>query len=63
VDRVIAVDPLTTFDISLGYTARKFSILAKMANITDELSYYIHENYSVNPIPPRNFTTTVSYKF
>jgi iron complex outermembrane receptor protein len=63
VDRVIAVDPFTTFDISLGYTARKFSILAKMANITDELSYYIHENYSVNPIPPRNFTTTVSYKF
>ncbi len=63
VNRLIAVDPFTTFDLSVGYTAKRFSILAKMANITDELSYYIHENYSVNPIPPRNFTTTLSYKF
>ncbi|MCA5006793.1 TonB-dependent siderophore receptor [Sphingobacterium bovistauri] len=63
VNRLIPVDPFTTFDISLGYSAKKFSILAKMANITDELSYFIHENYSVNPIPPRNFMTTISYKF
>ena len=63
VNRVIKVDPFTTFDVSLGYTVGKFSILAKMANITDELSYFIHENYSVNPIPPRNFMTTLSYKF
>lgn len=63
VNRLIAVDPFTTFDISLGYSAKRFSILAKMANVTDELSYFIHENYSVNPIPPRNFTTTLSYKF
>lgn len=63
VNRVIKVDPFTTFDVSLGYSIHKFSILAKLANITDELSYYIHENYSVNPIPPRNFTTTISYKF
>ena len=63
VNRLIAVDPFTTFDISLGYSAKRFSILAKMANVNDELSYFIHENYSVNPIPPRNFTTTLSYKF
>ena len=63
INRLIAVDPFSTFDFSVGYSAKKFSILAKMANITDELSYYIHENYSVNPIPPRNFTTTLSYKF
>lgn len=63
VNRLIKVDPFTTFDFSIGYTAKRFSILAKVANLTDELSYYIHENYSVNPIPPRNFMTTVSYKF
>ncbi|HLS38540.1 MAG TPA: TonB-dependent siderophore receptor [Sphingobacterium bovisgrunnientis] len=63
VNRLIPVDPFTTFDLSVGYTAKRFSILAKMANVTDELSYYIHENYSVNPIPPRNFMTTISYKF
>lgn len=63
VNRLIKVDPFTTFDFSVGYTAKRFSILAKVANLTDELSYYIHENYSVNPIAPRNFMTTVSYKF
>ena len=63
VNRLIPVDPFTTFDVSLGYKTRKFSIIGKLANVTDELSYYIHENYSVNPNPPRNFTTTVSYKF
>jgi len=63
VNRLIPVDPFTTFDFSLGYDFGKLSVLAKVANITDELSYYIHENYSVNPIPPRNFMTTVSYKF
>lgn len=63
VNRLIPVDPFTTIDLSLGYEAKRFSILAKVANITDELSYYIHENYSVNPIPPRNFITTISYKF
>lgn len=63
VNRLIKVDPFTTFDFSVGYTAKKFSILAKVNNLTDELSYFIHENYSVNPIAPRNFMTTVSYKF
>ena len=63
VNRLIPVDPFTTFDFSLGYTIKKLSLLAKVANLTDELSYYIHENYSVNPIPPRNFTTTIAYKF
>jgi iron complex outermembrane receptor protein len=63
VNRLIPVDPFTTFDFSLGYTIKRLSLLAKVANLTDELSYYIHENYSVNPIPPRNFITTISYKF
>lgn len=63
VNRLIAVDPFTTFDFSLGYRIGKLSLLAKVSNITDEFSYYIHENYSVNPIPPRNFMTTLSYKF
>src|SRR5690606_36319083 len=40
VNRLIAVDPFTTFDISLRYSAKSFSILAKMANVTDELSYF-----------------------
>ncbi len=63
VDRLISVDPFTTFDLSAGYSIGRVSLLAKVANITNEFNYYIHENYSVNPIPPRNFMTTLSYKF
>jgi iron complex outermembrane receptor protein len=27
------------------------------------LNYYVHENYSINPIPPTQFVATLSYKF
>jgi iron complex outermembrane receptor protein len=60
---VIPIKGFTTFDLSAGYTYRKFSILGKLSNITNELNYYIHENYSVNPIAPRQFMTTLTYKF
>lgn len=61
--RIIPVAGFTTFDFSAGYTYKGISILAKISNITDALSYNVHENYSVNPIAPRQFTTTLSYKF
>lgn len=63
VDRLIPVGAFTTVDFSLGYSIGKMSILAKIANIGNVFNYYVHENYSVNPIPPRNFITTLSYKF
>ncbi|RAU83039.1 TonB-dependent receptor [Pontibacter arcticus] len=61
--RLIPVSGFATFDISLGYTYKKLALLGKISNITNELNYYVHENYSVNPIPPRQFVTTLSYKF
>lgn len=63
VDRLMPVDPFTTFDFSAGYSYRNWSILAKVSNIGNAFNYYVHENYSVNPIPPRSFTGTLSYKF
>ncbi|WP_317164531.1 TonB-dependent receptor [Pontibacter fetidus] len=62
-DRLFSVSGFTTFDVSAGYTYKKLSLLGKLSNITNELNYYVHENYSVNPIPPRQFVTTVAYKF
>lgn len=62
-NRLIPVGGFTTFDISVGYSIKKFSLLGKLSNITNELNYYVHENYSVNPLPPRQFVTTVSYRF
>ena len=62
-DRIIPLNAFTTFDLSLGYSYKKLSFLAKVSNISDELNYIVHDNYSVNPIAPRQFVTTVSYKF
>jgi iron complex outermembrane receptor protein len=53
----------TTFDLTAGYNWRKLSLLAKMSNITNELNYFAHENYSINPIAPRMFSATLAYKF
>ncbi|TDO20199.1 iron complex outermembrane receptor protein [Pedobacter duraquae] len=59
----VKVSGFTTIDLTAGYTYKKLSFLAKVSNITDELNYYVHENYSVNPIPPRTFMGTVAYRF
>lgn len=61
--RLIPVDGFTTVDISAGYTYKKISLLAKVSNLTNTFNYYVHENYSINPIPPRQFITTIAYKF
>ncbi|MDZ7876214.1 MAG: TonB-dependent receptor [Saprospiraceae bacterium] len=61
-----ALIPLTGFsttDISAGYNFRNISILAKVSNIFDTLNYVVHDRYSINPIAPRQFATTLSYKF
>ncbi|WNM18371.1 TonB-dependent siderophore receptor [Flavobacterium capsici] len=62
-DREIPVDGYTTIDLSLGYNWNKFSLLCKLSNITNELNYTMHENYSVNPIAPRQILTSLRYKF
>ncbi|WP_029280086.1 TonB-dependent receptor domain-containing protein [Pedobacter borealis] len=61
--RLIPLSAFTTFDLSAGYNWKKLSLLAKVSNLTNELNYFVHENYSVNPIAPRQFVTTLSYKF
>jgi iron complex outermembrane receptor protein len=61
--RLIAVKGYTTVDVSAGYSFRKVSVLAKASNITNTLNWNVHENYSVNPIAPTQFTATLSYKF
>jgi iron complex outermembrane receptor protein len=62
-NRLIPIAGFTTVDLSAGYTYRQFSILAKVSNITNTLSYMVHENYSVNPIAPTAFVATLAYRF
>jgi iron complex outermembrane receptor protein len=61
--RTISLSGFTTIDFTVGYTYQHFSILAKLSNITNELNYLVHDRYSINPIPPRQFLTTVAYRF
>ncbi|MBO9618780.1 MAG: TonB-dependent receptor [Niabella sp.] len=62
-DRLFAVKGFVTVDFTAGYTYKKWSLLAKLANLTNTYNYYVHENYSINPIPPRNFVITAAFKF
>ncbi len=50
-------------EASVGYTYQDLGIRFKVNNILNEFSYNVHDDNSVNPIAPRQFTTTVSYKF
>ncbi|PSL46264.1 iron complex outermembrane receptor protein [Chitinophaga niastensis] len=63
VSRLISVPGFSTLDLSAGYTFKRFAVLAKVSNVTNTYNYYVHENYSINPIPPTQFVGTVSYKF
>ena len=62
-DREVPLTAYSTIDVSLGYSWTKLSLLCKISNITDELNYTVHENYSVNPIAPRQIMATLKYKF
>lgn len=62
-DRMFPIKGFSTFDFSMGYNWNHFSVLCKLSNITNELNYTVHENYSINPIAPRQITTSINYKF
>jgi iron complex outermembrane receptor protein len=61
--RLLPVGGFATVDLSAGYTYRKVSIIARVSNITNTMNYLIHDNYSITPIAPREFLTTLSYRF
>lgn len=60
--RMVDLKGFTTVDFSLGYDCRDFSIQGKLGNAFNAKSFNVHENYSVNPIAPRNFYITLTYK-
>lgn len=62
VNRLLEIGGFTTIDFSAGYAYKKFLLQAKLGNVFDVLNYNIHENYSVNPIMPRNYYFTLTYK-
>lgn len=61
--RLIKVAGFNTIDLSAGYSFKKLSVLAKISNLFNTYNYYVHENYSINPIQPRQFIATAAYKW
>ena len=51
------------FETSVGYAFQNLSFRFKINNLLNQLSYNVHDDNSVNPIAPRQFTATASYKF
>jgi iron complex outermembrane receptor protein len=62
VTRMFDLKDYTTVSLSVGYEWNKFSLQGKVGNLFDVVNYNVHENYSVNPITPRNYYFTLTYK-
>lgn len=61
-NKLIPLPDYFLFDASAGYAAKKFSVRVKMTNLLDKFSYNAHDDNSINPIAPRQFAATVSYR-
>ena len=61
-DREIPLEGYATVDASVGYEWKKVAILCRLSNVANELNYTVHENYSVNPINPRQVMVNLKYK-
>ncbi|VXC06880.1 TonB-dependent siderophore receptor [Flavobacterium sp. 9AF] len=48
-------------DTTLSYTFKKATLRAKLSNLFNELSYNAHDDNSLNPIAPRNFSIALNY--
>jgi iron complex outermembrane receptor protein len=61
--KLMTLPDYVLFDASIGYSFDPFSVRVKVSNLLNQLSYNVHDDNSVNPIAPRMFSTTISYKF
>jgi iron complex outermembrane recepter protein len=50
-------------DATLGYTFKNMAIRTKLSNIANQLNYNVHDDNSLNPIAPRNYSVAVNYTF
>ncbi len=57
--------PISDFfqvDGTMAFVQNKFAVRVRISNIFDALSYYVHDDNSVNPIAPTMFSTNLSVK-
>jgi len=61
--QLVEIPSYVQVDLTLGYVKKHFALRGKLANIANVLSYNVHDDNSVNPIAPRNFSLSASYRF
>ena len=62
--QLIPLSDYFQLDATLGYKiTENLGVRAKLANITNVLNYNVHDDNSLNPIAPRNYSVAVTYKF
>lgn len=50
-------------DATLSYAYKNFTLRTKLSNIFNELNYNAHDDNSLNPIAPRNYSAALTYTF
>jgi iron complex outermembrane receptor protein len=61
--KIFEIPSYTQIDATASYTYKNISVRGKVGNVLDVLSYNVHDDNSVNPITPRNYSLSLSYKF
>jgi iron complex outermembrane receptor protein len=61
--KLIYVPDYFQIDATMAYTFSNWTLRAKISNLLNELNYNIHDDNSLNPIAPRNYTTSLTYNF
>jgi iron complex outermembrane receptor protein len=60
--KLMTVPDYALLDASAGYAHERVTLRIRVSNIFNVLSYNVHDDNSVNPIAPRLFSTTLTYK-
>lgn len=61
--KLMPIPDFVQVDAMIGYSIKSLSLRLKVSNLFDELSYYVHDDNSVNPIAPRMYSITLSHRF
>ena len=61
--RLIPVNDYFVLDLVAGYKYKNWRLNGKLANVLNEMSYNIHDDNSLNPIAPINYSLQVGLTF
>jgi iron complex outermembrane receptor protein len=61
--KLIYVKDFVQVDATLSYVCKKWAVRTKLSNVFNKLNYNIHDDNSLNPIAPRNYSVSLNYTF